>query len=530
MSARRRGRSDGPDLTVALLAPADRRVPPETIEAAQQVGDEVLVVGAADVPQLPGGVRAVGTMRGDLAGLVDAALGSATGRWTLVVRAGEEPHTPHARTLARYLRHETAGGFFVPWNDRLPLLRVLPTAAGRLWTDDPMPVQAMLEAHPERRLMTSEGLMLQQGPTFAWPTVPTRPAPPWLRLTRAVAAGHMAAAARHLRRLPFGLGASPEGRRVAGEIAFWRESWPQAAQHWQAAIAASAHLSAPQARAAGVGLGRLAEVAGDLDGARDAYDAVLAAAPLDRVALVRLLSVEWRLGVPWPDSLARLLDRCPWAWRAIGRSLDAIVPPAAQVRTLRSTAVTRSRDLLMARAALATGDLALARRSLDRLDSVNSPSGVTYQGWLTELLGGSAAQARAAATRAADLTGPARLSLLLAAGAVLGEATELPTLRPDESLEVGQWLLVVLSDLSLLRLDAQAAVVADLATRLLGPVGRLQAQRIRWRSARADRAPGLRTRARPVRDLVIRPPARRVPWLATGDGFDLKGVHPWPPR
>jgi tetratricopeptide (TPR) repeat protein len=527
VSGRRSRQGAGPELTAALLVPPGRGWPDAAVEAARAVAEEVLVVGAPLPPglSLPEGVRAVPEAGREAGGPVAAALGGARGRWTLLVRPDELPHAPHPRTLRRYLRHGTASAFFVPFNDQPPLVRVLPTGAGRLWGDDPLPAQALLEAEPGRRLMATEGLSFARS-ARAWPMAATRPGGAWLRAARALAHGRWAAAARLLAGEE-----GPEAANLLGEAAFWRERWDEAEAHWLRALGAAGRPWAPAARAAGVGLGRLAEARGDLEGARAAYRRVLEAAPLDGAALARLLAVDWRLGASWPESVGQVVRAHPAAWRGIGRALDRVVPPAAQVRALRSMPMAYGRDLLLARAALAAGDAATARRSLRRVDPGAGLTAVGYQAWLTEVVAGSASEARAVAARCGDMSAAARLAMLLAAGALLGEPGQVPTLGPEETLEVGEWLLVVLADLALLRLEAQTRALARLVASLLGAAGAAEARAVLWRAARAAGAGRRGRRVRPSRHLVLLPRAARAPAWWEGKAMDaMEGVDRWPSR
>ncbi|MCL6594668.1 MAG: hypothetical protein K6V73_00465 [Firmicutes bacterium] len=525
MSGRRPRQGAGPELTAALLVPPGRGWPDAAVEAARAVAEEVLVVGAPPPSgALPEGVRAVPGAGQEAGGAVAAALGSARGQWTLLVRPDELPHAPHPRTLRRYLRHGTASAFFVPFNDQPPLVRVLPTGAGRLWGDDPLPAQALLEAEPGRRLMATEGLSLARS-ARAWPVAATRPGGVWLRATRALGRERWAAATRLLAGEE-----GPEAAALLGEAAFWRERWDEAQAHWQRALGAGRPW-APAARAAGVGLGRLAEARGDLEGARAAYRRVLEAAPLDGVALARLLAVDWRLGASWPESVGQVVRLHPAAWRGVGRALDRIVPPSAQVRALRSMPMAYGRDLLLARAALATGDAATARRSLRRVEPGVGLTAVGYQAWLTEVVAGSASEARAVAARCTDMSAAARLAMLLAAGAVLGEPGQVPTLGPEETLEVGEWLLVALADLALLRLEAQARALARLVASLLGPAGTAEVRAVLWRAARAAGPARRGRRVRPSRHLVLLPrPARAPAWWEGPEMDAVEGVDRWPSR
>lgn len=525
MSRPRRGQA-GPELTVALLVPYGRAVPEAVVDAARRVSEDVLVVGGPPLPRADAAVRFVPAGPGGQHERMATALGNARGRWTVLVGADESVHTPHARTLARYLRHETAAGFFVPMNDRLPLLRVLPTAAGRIWGADPLPAQALLEADPSQRLMTSEGLALDHGPAAAWTVGPTRPGDAWLSAQRALARGHLTAAARAAAALPDGVGQSAGGLALRGEIAFWREAWADAARLFEGAAAAAVQPFDPAAQTARLGIGRVHEAVGDLEAARAAYRAALATLPLDHVALGRLLSVEWRLGASWPETLGALVRQSPWTWRGVGRALDRVVRPEAQLRALRSMPMSYGRDLFLARAALAVGDLALARRCLGRAQRDGELRALGYQLWLTELAGGSSAEARAAAARASELTPSARLALLLAATSVLGESAELPLLRGGEALEVGQWLVVVLSDLALLGLGAQARQLARLIARVLGPAGEAQARAVLWRAAHPEPTTARTPRLGPARAIVIPRPGRAGPaWLQTPTAPKRKEVR-----
>lgn len=464
-------------------------------------------------------VRAVPLAGRGMETMTAAALGSARGRWTLVVRADETVHASNPRTLARYLRHETALAFFLPMNGQLPLLRVLPTAAGRLWGDDPLPAQALLEADPTQRLLTCEGIALAPAPDRAWPRRPTRPGDAWRRAERALDAGRPGSAGRALAALPSEAREGAGAQLLLGEAAFWRERWSQAGRAFRRAREQSDNAFAPTARLAGLGLGRVREAQGDLEEARSAYRAVLGAMPLDVAALSRLLAVDWRLGASWPESVGRLVEEHPHAWRGIGRALDRVVGAPAQLRALRSMPMSYGRDLFMARAALAAGDLSLARRSLARVEHDDRPSALGYQVWLTELAGGSAAETRAAAARAADLPPSARLALLLASTSVLGESAELPLLRPDEALRVGQWLLVVLADLCLLGLGAQARSIARLVASVLGSAGSAQARAVMWRARQGAAHPARPrpSRVRPARAIVLAASASAhggPPWLS----------------
>ncbi len=319
---------------------------------------------------------------------------------------------------------------------------------------------------------------------------------------------------------------SPAGLALRGEIAFWREGWPEAMRLFERARTEAVQPFDPAAQAAAVGIGRVHEALGDLLGAEAAYRAALATMPLDRAAMARLISVEWRLGASWPESVGRLVRAEPWAWRGVGRSLDRVARPEAQLRALRTMPMSYGRDLFLSRAALATGDVAAARRSLARAQSESETTALGYQVWLTELAGGSAAESRAAAARAGDLTASARLALLLAATSVLGENAELPLLRPEEALEVSQWLLVVLADLALLGLKAQAQRVARLIGRVLGRAGAAQAAAVLWRVGRGEgeREPSTWRRPALRRPLIL--PRPQVVWTdAVAGSADAKEVR-----
>ncbi len=425
-----------------------------------------------------------------------ASMGHARARWVLVLLAGEHLHVHHARTFMRFIRHMAAGvgtaasayghAGTVGTTDG-PRLLFLPSGGSESGLPEGIPEARMFDAdavgyvscidrefpnawlktHPGESVATLSGALLEG--TRPDPFANAEPSP-WRRMLREISLGRLdldretvldSEVARWRASLPSALRLD-----LAAESAFWRGELPEAQYTWERLLASPIRPFAPAAVRALVGLGRICEARGDLHGAEAQYSAAACQVPGEEESLARLAALAFRSGGLWADRIARLPVSLR-GWQGIGRALDRVVPRAAQKEQLAVVEPGPLRDLLLSRAALATGDPGLAHRTLvtselRQVSSSEARSAFTYARYLTALANGSAETARSLVLGWSGLSHSGRVALL-ASVRVAGEMLPVPDLPPEERTVVRYWLGAVGQDLEELGLQVQAGDLRRLA-------------------------------------------------------------------
>lgn len=424
------------------------------------------------------------------ADFLQTAIGHAHGRWLLTLRAGERLEIRNPRTFLRYIRHVPAAPDSAPQDPDLFLVPVsgLRTARAehlpRLLNPDTLSqvahvhrdlVKAWLGTHPWGTMATLSSVHLVPAPcdarTVGLPG--TAALSGWPDFMRELSLGRRDFGPSLTRNVPgsrFGLAPLPlpMGLDVAAESAFWRGDLDGAQGAWQSALDADLRPSAPVLVRAHLGLARVSEVRGDLDEALRRYAAISSLAPGEPESLARLSALAFRLGEPWAARVSAL--RVPLrTWQGIARALDRVVPPHAQREGLSAVAPGPLRDLLLARAALRTGDPGLALRTLRISDLAQGVTEEardvhTYASYLAELASGRAEAARNLVLSWAGLSQAGRTALL-ASERIVGQRMQVPDLPEEEDVLVRQWILLVADDLGEMGLEAQAQQLKALADR-----------------------------------------------------------------
>jgi tetratricopeptide (TPR) repeat protein len=483
-------RTQPPLLGIAVLVPSGRGLHPCALEALAAVARKVPVrVVGSDGGPLPAPLEQVPAYASSLAGLMRAAAGAGPERYLLVLEAGEVPHLRNVRTLERFLSHVRtavllAGGEEGAGQERVRCRLFLTQAMAAVEEARP-PVLTLLEQDPSLEMPVAEGIGVRR-----MQTVRQVAESPWLHVVSLLRRGLAQEARAAAALLP--QGQDPLAWALRGEAAFWLGRVEEAEECWRSALLRAVHPFAPPALWSRVGLGRLYEMEGDLPSAVRQYGQALDSAPAYGPALHRLLAAAYRLGQDWPETMAARAAVRPAAWRDLARGLDAVIAPYLQLETLRERSPSPWRDLMLARAALRTGDLSLARRSLREVAGAVPETLWVYEAWLTELVSGDGAQARQRALAWSGLSRAGRAALLLA-GRLAGEPVDRPFLDPYERQRVGEWLCRIAADLADMGQMRPARALVDLTQEVAGALGArrarrlVEAGRVRWRHGRATR-------------------------------------------
>lgn len=416
------------------------------------------------------------------------AVGHARGRWLLTLQVGERLEIRNARTFLRYIRHVTASPEAASHDSDLFLLPTAgvtsarPQHLVRLVNPDAMApvayvhrdmVKAWLETHPHATApslasvhlapVRAESVPVPQGTGGDWPAFMRD-----LSLGRRdlLTGGLNPDASRlgwdaHPLPLPLGLDA-------AAESAFWRGAMEAADQAWRSVLEAELRSCAPVVVRARLGLARLAEARGAFDEGLERYAEICRLVPGEPESIARLCALAFRMGEPWARRVSALAVPLR-AWRGVARALDRVLPPPAQREGLAAVAPGPLRDLLLARAALHTGDPALALRTLLSSELAQAATeeardAWTYARYMAELASGRAEAARSLVLGWAGLSQAGRTALLVAER-IVGQHMQVPDLPSEEDTWVRQWLFLVAEDLTEVGLDAQAAQLRSMVSR-----------------------------------------------------------------